>query len=335
MSRRRLASNIPALKCHVDLPPPPSALCFKDLVHQSGLRKAPRRSHGLTISSPNLLGVLPTSQSMAPITPMDQVMNAPLQPPEAPRRSIKKSTAYSSGFSKAWDFSPDIPPFNSAALEDPQQDVFSDPLDAVPITPVDQVMKIPQCAPELPHRRSRQATIRDTYSEARCPPLSALYPSSQATPTQRERSSSIKHPLHHSSTSPLRKDKRAMDDNGCTSPFVVIDTEKTPMPPQSTTSRLPKHRPPPLFSLPERPLRTLAPSAQLPLSPVSPIPRGAGEATLPLASPFWAVKAGGDHNVKGLRTSTPLAGVTRRPMVEALTVGTPSYFNTPSYFVDN
>ena len=334
MSRRRLASNIPALKCHVDLPPAPSALCFNDLVHQAELRKAPRRSLGLTISSPNLLCDLPSNLAIAPITPMDQVMNAPLQPPEAPRRSIKKPTAYSSGFSKAWDFSPDtISSLNSTVLEYPQQDVFSTPLDAVPITPVDQVMTIPQRAPELPHRRARQATIRDTFSAAKCLPLSALYPSSQATPTQREESSSIKR--IHSSTSPLRKQKLAMDDDGCPSPFVVIDTEKTPVPLKSTTSRLPKHRPPPLFSLPERPLRTLAPFAQLPLSPVSPIPHGAGEATLPLASPFWALKAGGDRHCMGLRTSTPLVGVMRRPKMEASTVGTPSYFNAPSYFVNN
>lgn len=332
MSRRRLASNIPALKTLVDLPPPPTDTYFKEIMHQSSPRGFARRSPGLTIKSPNLLTVRSINLPELPVTPVDQVMNIPLQPPEAPRQSVKKSTAYGSQFKQSWGFSPDtMPPLSSPTLEDPPAAASAFLFNDVPSTPVDQVMTIPDIPPELPRRRERTATARTAqFSTAKCLPLGTLFPSAQATPTQCNKVSSPK--FVEIVETPSRSPNPLMQD--ANSPF-IDDAEQTPMPLRSARSRMPKHRPTPLFKLPERPSYMLTPRSHRPLSPASPHPQGTGGAKLPLASPFWAAKHGAECSFTGAQTSTPLVGVPKRIAAESTSVGTPSYFNAPSYFVNH
>lgn len=336
MSRRRLGTNIPSLQCHIGLPPPPADSYFKELMHPVSPRKGPRRSLGFTIKSPNLLSVRPTNLPAVPVTPVDQMINVPSQPPEAPRQSVKKPTAYGAEFEKAWGFSPDVmPPLTSPNLEDSPQVPSAALLDSVPITPVEQVMAVPNVPPKLPRRRTSTATARDPLSTAKCLPLNALYPSTQATPTQRSKITSPKLSMTcvPSHITVPRFSKLAISDTDHISPF--IDVGKTPKPRNSASSRTPKPRPPPLFTLPARSTHVPTPRTQRPLSPASPLAHGPGVARLPLASPFWPAITGDNCSFAGVRTSTPLAGVAKRAPAETSAVGTPSYFNAPSYFVNN
>ncbi|KAI0035958.1 TEA/ATTS domain family-domain-containing protein [Vararia minispora EC-137] len=84
MSRRRLASNIPALRVQVDLPPP-----------SSFLPQPPSASDTFTqatgLPSDHLHLCAGASQMSNPVTPLDQIFPAPEHPPELPRPARRPS----------------------------------------------------------------------------------------------------------------------------------------------------------------------------------------------------------------------------------------------------
>jgi hypothetical protein len=345
MSRRRLASSIPALKTHVDLPPP---LSPTEILSLNGPIKSPRRSPGLTIKPPSRMATLPIASNV-PITPVDQVMTKTNTPPKLERPPVKQLSAFSKELAKNGDISVEgMPPLSSPCLIHNSSGVLSVPLstlfDAPPKTPVDQVMPVPSQPPALLRRTSKsEYRLVDRRSDCRGLLSDDDYITSESMRTPRP-SFPTRCPSYKG-----QADELSPPDEEDSNPFLIDtinDTEATPRPPlmfpRSRLANL-KTCPSPLFNL-RKPLRELSTGNRLSLSsstaslalPSSiPLPLK----RLPLDSPLAL-----DNSSSVARTplsehpSTPLIGAHEHLTAEAAgqkRVGTPSYFSARSYFVNH
>jgi hypothetical protein len=344
MSRRRLASRIPALSTHVNLPPPPTT---SEIMGLSGPIKSPRRSPGLTISPPARLAV-PIVAENIPITPIDQLMAKPEAPPQLRHGTLKQPPSFSKEFVKSWGFSIDqVAPLSSPCLVNHSSGILSVPqatlFDAPPKTPVDQVITVPSEPPALPRRRSRSGYPSvDRWSDTRGLSPGEAYITIEPTRTPR--------PIRQQTSNqhiPALASPQEEEEN----PFLTessLDIEATPRPGvfQIQSDHIKnnlKSRPAPLFP-PRKPLQELhTANIQRGISPDGthlPTHRKGPQMSLfklPLASPLAL-----ENTLKRLRPS-PIGHPTT-PLVDAqelrvdASVGravTPSYFSARSYFAKN
>lgn len=94
MSRRRLSSNLPALRVQVDLPPPPAHM----FPTSSASSHSPEYYHQSAIQNKSYLSAEPASEGQ-PVTPLEQIFTAPDHPPEL-RRDIKRPAHFAQAYSQ-------------------------------------------------------------------------------------------------------------------------------------------------------------------------------------------------------------------------------------------
>jgi hypothetical protein len=316
MSRRRLASHLPALSIHVELPPPPTS---EELMGLKGPLKNLRRSPGLTINPP-----APLVNVDSPILFSDRVLNnSELSNDQATGFTRQAKQDSMLDFQQApLSMSPCLIRHSSGTLSVPLATLFEAP----PRTPVDQVMPAPSQPPALPRRTAKNdhsSIIRDVSSDDEFATTEPMRTPRQALATRRWSSKSI--------TALMSPREEELN------PFLTVsgDVEATPRPQllsirKSRIMSL-KPRDSPIFAL-RKPLQDVSTRSRLLPSSSSPDALRCDLNKLALDSPLLLDDSSPlVRNPLG-QPSTPLA---YQEVHDKQHTGTPNYFSARTYFAEN
>lgn len=185
MSRRRAASNMPALRCQVHLPPAPPEAFFTGRLLCSGEadENASSPGPGLVLASQSLLLPASCTSEVIPRTPVDQVMHTPSRPPSISRPTAKKPRSQRHRFKSTLSAeSPDsvyTPPGQTVPFMDyPFGPLADSPCDESPSgRPISYIVDPNQtpCAPK-PRARALRARPPPLFSLPKRSPDSFLTP---------------------------------------------------------------------------------------------------------------------------------------------------------------
>ncbi|TFK46447.1 hypothetical protein OE88DRAFT_1811958 [Heliocybe sulcata] len=163
MSRRRLASNIPALRCQVNLPPPnPSKLSLSvDTLRSPNTLDSPS-------PLPRHLSILRKVQPEDMVTPVDQMMHTPFEPPALKSHSASPLTLTERpGGGRRWCFG-DYSNLPSPSTDYPMHSPLHSSCDSL-LSPVQETTPIwprPCLRNHAPGRPALSLSRRLSYSQA-------------------------------------------------------------------------------------------------------------------------------------------------------------------------